>query len=40
MLGYSLKLQTELAPGELPEQVARYWAAIGDRPGFQVAVAA
>jgi glutathione S-transferase len=40
MLGYSLKLQTELAPGDLPEQVTRYWAAIGDRPGFQVAVAA
>jgi glutathione S-transferase len=40
MLGYSLKLQTELAPGELPEQVARYWAAIGARPGFQVAIAA
>ena len=40
MLGYSLKLQTELAPGELPSQVARYWAALSARPGYQVAAAA
>lgn len=37
MLGYSLKLHTELAPGELPANVARYWAAISERPGFLVA---
>ncbi len=40
MLGYSLKLQTELAPGELPEQVARYWAALSERPGYRIAVEA
>ena len=40
MLGYSLKLQTELAPGELPDNVARYWAAISERPGFAIAVSA
>lgn len=37
MLGYSLKLQVELAPGELPEPVARYWQAVSERPGYLVA---
>ena len=40
MLGYSLKLHTELAPGDLPANVGRYWAAISRRPGFLVADAA
>lgn len=40
MLGYSLKLQTELAPGELPEEVARYWASVSERAGYKVAAAA
>jgi glutathione S-transferase len=40
MLGYSLKLHTELVSGELPEPVARYWDAISARPGYQAAAAA
>ena len=40
MLGYSLKLHTELAPGALPVQVARYWAALNERPAFGVALSA
>ena len=40
MLGYSLKLHTVLAPGELPDAVARYWAALSARPGYQVAASA
>jgi glutathione S-transferase len=40
MLGYSLKLHVELAPGELPAHVSRYWAAVSKRDGFRVAEAA
>lgn len=40
MLGYSLKLHVELAPGELPEEVARYWAAISARDGYRIAAQA
>ncbi len=40
MLGYSLKLHTELAPGALPARVARYWAALNERPAFGVALSA
>lgn len=40
MLGYSLNLHTDLAPGELPAEAARYLAALAERAGFRVAVAA
>ncbi len=40
MLGYSLKLHVDLAPGELPGEVARYWAAVSTREAFQIAVRA
>jgi len=40
MLGYSLMLHTQLAPGDLPEAVARYRHAINARPAYQIAVAA
>ena len=40
MLGYSLKLHVELAPGELPTAVAGYWDSVNARPGYQAAVAA
>jgi len=40
MMGYTLMLVDLLAPGELPPAVARYWAALSARPGYQVAVAA
>ncbi|HEY5646931.1 MAG TPA: glutathione S-transferase family protein [Pseudomonadales bacterium] len=40
MTGYTLMLVTRLTPGELPPSVARYYAALSARPGFQVAVAA
>jgi glutathione S-transferase len=40
MLGYSLKLHTELAPGPLPPAVARYWEALCARPGYQAAISA
>ena len=40
MMGYTLMLVPPLAPGELPPAVARYWASLSGRPGFQAAVAA
>ena len=40
MLGYSLKLHTELVPGELPDALARYWAALSTRPGYRAAATA
>ncbi len=40
MLGYSLKLHVELAPGDLPAEVARYWSAVSEREGFRTADAA
>jgi glutathione S-transferase len=40
MMGYTLMLVGTLAPGELPNEVARYWDQISERPGFTIAVAA
>jgi glutathione S-transferase len=40
MMGYTLSLVDWLAPGELPSEVARYWAALSARPAYQAAVAA
>ena len=34
MMGYTLMLVGSLAPGELPTEVARYWAALSAREGF------
>jgi glutathione S-transferase len=40
MMGYTLSLVDWLAPGELPSEVARYWASLSARPAYQAAVAA
>ena len=40
MMGYTLMLIANLAPGELPPNVAGYWSRLTDRPGFQVATKA
>ncbi len=40
MLGYSLMLHTALAPGDLPDAVARYWKALSARPAYLAAAAA
>jgi glutathione S-transferase len=40
MLGYSLNLHADLAPGDLPAEAARYLAALRERPGFKAALAA
>jgi hypothetical protein len=40
MMGYTLMLVESLAPGELPQSVARYWGEISAREGFVAARAA
>lgn len=40
MMGYTLILVGALAPGELPPAVARYFAALSARPGYQAALVA
>jgi len=40
MMGYTLMLVGQLAPGALPPAVARYWSALSARPGYQAAAAA
>lgn len=40
MMGYSLMLTERLAPGDFPDNVARYTGALFSRPGYQAALAA
>ena len=40
LTGYTLMLMENLAPGDLPSEARRYWAAISAREGFQRAIAA
>ena len=40
MMGYSLMLVGNLAPGDLPPNVADYWERLSSRPGYLAAVAA
>lgn len=40
MLGYTLMLMGNLAPGDLPTNVDAYWRAIQERPGYQSAASA
>lgn len=40
MMGYSLMLVESLAPGDLPPNVASYWARLSARPGFVAATSA
>jgi len=40
MMGYSLMLTERLAPGDFPDNVARYASALFSRPGYKAALAA
>ena len=40
MLAYTLMIMERLAPGDLPPEVARYFAALKERPAYAVAAAA
>jgi glutathione S-transferase len=40
MMGYTLMLVGNLAPGDLPANIAAYWARLSARPGFVAATSA
>jgi glutathione S-transferase len=39
MMGYTLLIQSSLAPGELPANAAAYWQRLSARPAMQAAIA-